>query len=180
MQLIFLYGPPAVGKLTVAKALSKRTGFKVFHNQLTIDLVESIFEWGTAAFIELIHRYRFELVEKAAASDLPGLIFTYVFEEAKTDIAFVKTIREIVEKEEGTVHFVRLTCDPKTLEARVQKPSRKKHRKISSVKALREILKTSKLFAEIPGSRSLTIDTGKNSPVKSAQEIQSHFSLPSA
>jgi tRNA uridine 5-carbamoylmethylation protein Kti12 len=29
MRLVFLYGPPAVGKLTVAKELSTLTGFVV-------------------------------------------------------------------------------------------------------------------------------------------------------
>lgn len=29
MKLLFLYGPPAVGKLTVANEISKLTGFKV-------------------------------------------------------------------------------------------------------------------------------------------------------
>lgn len=46
MQLIFIYGPPAVGKLSVANALAKLTGYRVFHNHLTIDLVRSIFDWG--------------------------------------------------------------------------------------------------------------------------------------
>ena len=50
MRLVFLYGPPAVGKLTVAKALARLTGYKVFHNHLTIDLVASILDWGTGPF----------------------------------------------------------------------------------------------------------------------------------
>jgi tRNA uridine 5-carbamoylmethylation protein Kti12 len=32
MKLIFLYGPPAVGKLTVAQELVTLTGYKLFHN----------------------------------------------------------------------------------------------------------------------------------------------------
>ncbi len=35
MQLVFLYGPPGVGKLTVGNALSALTGYKLFHNHLT-------------------------------------------------------------------------------------------------------------------------------------------------
>jgi replication-associated recombination protein RarA len=31
-SLVFIYGPPAAGKLTVAEALAMRTGHKVFHN----------------------------------------------------------------------------------------------------------------------------------------------------
>ena len=36
MKLVFIYGPPAVGKLTVAKELAALTGFKVFHNQVIL------------------------------------------------------------------------------------------------------------------------------------------------
>lgn len=50
MKLIFLYGPPAVGKFTVGKVLVKLTGYKLFHNQLTSDLVESIFDRGVEPF----------------------------------------------------------------------------------------------------------------------------------
>lgn len=34
MRLIFIYGLPATGKLTVAQELAKRTGYKLFHNHL--------------------------------------------------------------------------------------------------------------------------------------------------
>ncbi|MBD0327065.1 MAG: AAA family ATPase, partial [Pyrinomonadaceae bacterium] len=47
MKLIFLHGLPGVGKLTVARELAKLTGFKVFHNHLAVDLVESLFEFGS-------------------------------------------------------------------------------------------------------------------------------------
>lgn len=48
MQLVFLYGPPGVGKLTVARDLAGLTNFKVFHNHLTISLALSVFPFGSA------------------------------------------------------------------------------------------------------------------------------------
>lgn len=45
MKLIFIYGQPAVGKLTVAKELEKITGYKILHNHLFVDLVRSVFEF---------------------------------------------------------------------------------------------------------------------------------------
>ncbi len=36
MRLVFIYGPPGVGKLTVARELAALTGFKLFHNHLTV------------------------------------------------------------------------------------------------------------------------------------------------
>jgi len=66
MKLIFIYGPPAVGKLTVAQELAKITGYKIFHNHLTIDLLEPIFERGTTIFAKTVDKYRLELIEAAA------------------------------------------------------------------------------------------------------------------
>ncbi|MFH1209967.1 MAG: shikimate kinase, partial [archaeon] len=43
MKLIYIYGPPAVGKLTVTKELAKLTNFKIFHAHLTADYVSSVF-----------------------------------------------------------------------------------------------------------------------------------------
>ena len=43
MNLIFIYGPPAAGKLTVATEIAALTGYKVFHNHLSIDCIEPIF-----------------------------------------------------------------------------------------------------------------------------------------
>jgi MoxR-like ATPase len=53
MKLIFLHGLPGVGKLTVGRELAKLTEFRVFHNHLAVDLVESIFEFGSQPFVEL-------------------------------------------------------------------------------------------------------------------------------
>jgi len=38
MQLVIIFGPPAVGKMTVGRALAERTGFKLFHNHMTSKL----------------------------------------------------------------------------------------------------------------------------------------------
>ncbi len=41
MQLVYLYGPPGVGKLTVARELVALTGFKLFHNHLAVNLTRT-------------------------------------------------------------------------------------------------------------------------------------------
>ena len=84
MNLIFVHGMPGVGKLTVARELSRLTGYKLFHNHLTLDLVESVFEFGTQAFVELRESIWLSVFEKAIDSGLPGLIFTFAFEPTVT------------------------------------------------------------------------------------------------
>lgn len=44
MKLIIIFGPHAVGKMTVGQELSKTTNLKLFHNHMTIDIVNDLFE----------------------------------------------------------------------------------------------------------------------------------------
>jgi broad-specificity NMP kinase len=53
VKVIFIHGPPAAGKLTIASLLSEMTGLPLFHNHLTVDLVKSLFEFGSPGFIKL-------------------------------------------------------------------------------------------------------------------------------
>ena len=76
--LIFIIGPQAVGKMTVGQELSRVTGLKFMHNHQTIDLLAPIFEFGSPSFERLSFEFRVSIFEEAAASDVPGLIFSAV------------------------------------------------------------------------------------------------------
>ena len=78
-RLVFLIGPSAVGKMTVGLELERRTGMRLLHNHMTIDLVTPFFEFGTAPFFRLVESFRCQLVEEVAGSDLPGMVFSYVW-----------------------------------------------------------------------------------------------------
>ncbi len=79
MKLVTLYGPPAVGKLSVAQALAARTGFRVLHNHLLIDLATALFEFGTPRHRTFVRHLREVSLEAARAENLPGVILTYVY-----------------------------------------------------------------------------------------------------
>ena len=84
MTFVLLYGPPAVGKLTVATKLAELTGFKVFHNHLSIDLAETFFERGTPSFGRVVHELRQLIFEEAAKSGV-DLIATYAYAHGADD-----------------------------------------------------------------------------------------------
>lgn len=46
-DLIMITGPQAVGKMTVGQELAKLTNFKLFHNHMSIDLVNNFFSYST-------------------------------------------------------------------------------------------------------------------------------------
>jgi len=91
MKLVFIYGPPASGKLTVATELAKLTGFKLFHNHVSIQLVQSIFEFGTKIFWRLTGKYRLEMIEEVAKAGI-DTIFTFVYSRDEDDDQFVKQV----------------------------------------------------------------------------------------
>jgi len=107
--LLVIVGPPAVGKMTVGREVEARTGLRLFHNHHTIDLVLRFFDYGTPAFGRLVGEFRRRIFEEVAASDLPGLIFTYVwaFDDPR-DEAAVEEYAEIFRARGGRVVFVEL------------------------------------------------------------------------
>lgn len=108
-MLVMLVGPLAVGKMTVGHALAARTGLRLFHNHHTIDLVLRFFPFGTPPFQRLVGEFRRRIFVEVAASDLPGLIFTYVwaFDDPR-DAAAVEEWSAIFRARGGRVVFAEL------------------------------------------------------------------------
>jgi hypothetical protein len=79
MELVVIFGPPAVGKMAVGLELEKLTGYRLFHNHMVIELVHNFFEFETDPFRRLVEEFRARIFEEAKAGGLPGLIFTYVW-----------------------------------------------------------------------------------------------------
>lgn len=77
MRLLLILGPPAVGKMTVGRAVAARSSYRLFHNHHTIELLLDVFDYGTPAFSTLNGEFRRRVVEEAAASGT-DLIFTVV------------------------------------------------------------------------------------------------------
>jgi hypothetical protein len=107
--LVFIVGPPAVGKMTVGAALAARTGLKLLHNHRTIDLVLPFFAFGSPPFGRLVNEFRRRILEEVASSDLPGLIFTYVWAfDQPSDDAEVDAYSAIFKQRGGAVFYVEL------------------------------------------------------------------------
>ena len=51
MTLVIIFGPPAVGKMTVGLELERLTGFRLFHNHMTVDPVIRLFPFDSALIV---------------------------------------------------------------------------------------------------------------------------------
>ena len=112
MKYIVLFGPPAVGKMSVGYELAKLTGFKLFHNHMTIELVLNFFEFGDPRFNKLVSEFRRRVFEEVAASELRGLIFTFVWAlDLESDKQFIDSSCEIFREKGAEVYFVELEAE---------------------------------------------------------------------
>jgi hypothetical protein len=169
MNLIFLHGPPGVGKLTVARELAALTGYRVFHNHLTVDLVSTVFDFGTEPFVLLRERIWLSVMREAAVRNV-SLIFTFAPERTVRE-SFIAEAVGAVESAEGKVLFVELTCEADELERRIESPARVDFGKLRSVELYRELQAAGVFdYPKLPAA-SLSLDTTDRPPEESARLI---------
>ncbi|MBN2852486.1 MAG: AAA family ATPase [Clostridia bacterium] len=119
MKLVIIFGPQAVGKMTVGQELAKITDLKLFHNHMTIDLVSNFFSYGSASGKRLVHLFRKEIFEEVAKSDLEGMIFTYVWAfNHQSDWDYIDNLCQTFEAYNSDIYFVELEADLETRKKR--------------------------------------------------------------
>ena len=168
MKLIFLHGAPAVGKLTVARELAALTDARLFHNHLTVDLVSSLFPFGSEPFILLREQIWLAAFAEAARNDV-SLIFTFNPERTVRE-RFIQDAIDVVEAAGGRVIFVELTCAEAELERRIEHASRKEFGKLASVEQYRSLKAAGAFqFPKLP--KEISVDTTSSAATKTAESI---------
>jgi len=78
MRLLAIFGPPAVGKMTVGRAVVERSTFRMLHNHAIIEPLIDVFGYGTPPFNRLLREWRVRITEEAAGAGI-DLLLTFVW-----------------------------------------------------------------------------------------------------
>jgi len=174
-KLIFIYGPPASGKLSIAKKLSDITGISLFHNHLTFDLASSIYEIWSKKFYDYCEELRLDGIKRALHENRT-LIFTFCFSYPE-DLAFIKKIKKVVKNSGSSLFFIQLKASQNTLDKRVVSEDRSKYLKINKLEDLEKFEKNHNCSEEIPKVKSLKINTDKKTIKQSVKSIIKYYKL---
>ncbi len=183
MKLVFLIGDSAVGKMTVGQELMKRTGLRLFHNHMTIELVLEIFGEYDGSVISKLREVVFQ---EFAVSDNEGLIFTYMWAfDQQSDWNYVEHVSDIFRRQGADIYYVELVAAQEIRLQRNRSENRLKN-KVSkrdiqvSEERLLQADEKHRLISEeneIPYDNYLKIDTSDLSAEKTAEKIRRYFQL---
>ena len=173
MNLIVLYGPPAAGKLTVAKELQKITGYRLLQNNVTNRAALEVFPMGSEPFNRIVEELRISIFREAVSQSV-DLIFTFVY-ALRIDDSFIREMMETVSNGGGKITFVRVQCPRDILLKRIGNESRKEHNKLMNRERLEELLLFREIEELIPFVESLSVDTSVLSPSQCAERIVKHM-----
>ena len=186
MKFMLICGPQAVGKMTVGEEVARKTGLKLFHNHMTIELVSKFFSYGTPAGKRLVHSFRQQIFDEVIASDLPGLIFTFVWAfDMQSDWDYVDQLLKKFENAGAETYVIELQADVEErlkrnkTEHRLEEKPTKRNLEWSENELLRSMKKyrLNSLENEIPYRNYLKIDNTNLSAEETAQEIVAFFGL---
>jgi shikimate kinase len=179
VTLVYLYGPPASGKLTVAGRLAEQSGYRLFHNHLTVNAIRPVLDFGTEPLREVLHRLRLDVLRAAARAGI-DVIFTNNSAWAGTDgrarfAEFADTAKRVTE-EGGERSALWITAPLGVLIERVGAESRRAHGKLLDPARLREMMASLDETSLHPDD--LVIDTSAASPDEAVQVILQALRLP--
>jgi shikimate kinase len=176
VQLIFLYGPPAVGKYTIGVELAARTEFRLFHNHLTVNLVTAVFERDSEVWLRMLRSVRRDILTEAAQYGV-NLIMTSVFSGTSEHAEAWRTMLEPVHAAGGKVHFVQLTCERDELFRRITRDSRRAMDKLIDPARLTDLLDRFDMVSPAPFGQHLRLDVTHVAPSESATKIIQHYGI---
>lgn len=179
MNLIFIYGPPASGKLTVGTELAHLLNYKILDNHKTVEMVRQLFPFEDPALNvvrrRLQARFRLEMFDEAAKAGVDFVTTCAVAGPQHFD--FYKQTMQIVQKHDGRVLFVKLAPALEVMLERVENASRKGIKIESKERLERLVREEPEIFDVFPDVPHLVLDNSNLTPIEAAKQIKQYYNL---
>lgn len=186
MKLIIIFGPHAVGKMTVGQHLAEMTDLKLFHNHMTIEPITELFKGYPEHFHRLKDLFRNEIFNSFLNTDQYGMIFTYMWAfDAQEDWDYINNLEQLFLSHGAEVYYVELEADfntriqrNKTENRLLNKPSKRNTEYSEQLfRHLEEKYRLNSLPGEIKKEHYLRINNTNMPPERTALLIKETFGL---
>jgi len=176
VNLVFIHGPAAAGKYTVATELAALTGFELYHNHLVVDQVLKTHPFGTPGFVAGRDRLWRDYFARFPGPGQTDIIFTFNPEntvpQAFIDWLFAEMARRTVPS-----HSVEITASEAVIEQRLGSTGRRQFKKLTDLVLYRQLRDSGAFATPLIPRTDLRIDTGHLAPAEAARLIAAHFHL---
>ena len=179
-KVLVIFGPLAVGKMTVGQELAKITDFYLLHAHMIFDLVTPLFPGGTEPFHRLAGEIQRAFVREAIGANR-NLILTWVWDfDDPRHAQQIERLDEYVSESGGRTYCAELQAPLATRVERNATPNRRANKKLdwSTREYLTEWDREHRTSSdgECPyPDRHILIDNTDLDPAEAARRIQDHF-----
>jgi hypothetical protein len=192
VHLVCIIGPPAVGKMTVGRAVCDLTGFRLFHNHMSIEPLLGVFDFGSPSFMRLNTMIRREVISESVWADLPGLVFSFAINhDDPDDLAALRELIAPVERAGAPVDVVELHAAQEVRLAREGGSDRMDHKRskrdvewarahVVDLESRARFTTDPALDGErlLPGHRHLRLDNAHGDARATAERVVVELGLP--
>lgn len=185
-MIIILFGPQAVGKMTVGQMLAKEFSLALVHNHMVIDIAESISTYGSAAFYKARRALVHCILEETNFQKKATLLTrTYNFNN-ENDINEIRWLVEFTIEHRIELAFVGLNASLHTRLQRNESPNRLKHKpsKRNITLSRERLIQSHTQFRYFPNDVEnnldfsyLYLETDETTPYQVAKNISDNLGL---
>lgn len=176
MNLVFIHGRPATGKLTIARKLVTLTGYQLYHNHIAVDEALQLHAFGSPGFVQVRDQRWREFFIRMAKERPNGVIFTFSAENTVPQ-AFVDWLFGGLAESGVRIISVELTARDAAIESRLTLGPRHHFKKLTDVSLYRHLRTSGAFEAPVIPRSDLQINTEKLSPDEAARKIAATFDL---